>query len=272
MKLILLTLFFTHFSAAWTLNNNFGASFKSNNVSIYVDERTTCANINLTVYELEGLIAPAVNNFWNKVPTSNLRLNPAGFSSSTLNINTGRLCSPTDDNCISLGNNSGNLIPAVTDIIIACNNNADNFNANNVLAVTIPNRFSGRKIVGAIILINNMSGSVFGTLSRADQISVISHEIGHALGLGHSENSSALMYYRTVDQRRKLGQDDIDGISFLYPMGGDLYGLSKNGIVSCGSIDQKENNPPGPPPFLIMATSLGVLVLLYELRRLFKRP
>jgi hypothetical protein len=270
VKIVFLTLLFTNLSFAWTLNNNFGASFKTNKINVFVDESTTCANINLTVYELESLISPAVNNFWNKVPTSNLRLSAAGFSPATLNINNGRLCSPTDDACITQGNTSGNLIPAVTDIIIACNSNSDNFSANNVLAITIPNKFSGRKIVGAIILINNIIGTAFRNLSKSDQISVISHEIGHALGLGHSEDSSALMYYRTVDQRRRLGQDDIDGISYLYPIGADLYGLSKDGVVSCGTIDD-ENKPSGPPPFHFVAVTVGALVLVSELIRLLKR-
>ena len=79
------------------------------------------------------------------------------------------------------------------------------------------------------------------------------------------------MYYRTVDQRRRLGQDDIDGISYLYPMGGDLYGLSKDGIVSCGTIDMNEKRPPGNPPFLVMAITLGALILIYELKKLLKR-
>jgi hypothetical protein len=182
----------------------------------------------------------------------------------------GRLCSPTDDACITQA--AGNLIPAVNDIIISCNENSDNFTSSNILAVTIPNKFSGSKIVGAVIIINNRTGSAFAPLSWSDKISVIAHEIGHALGLGHSEDSSALMYYRTVDQRRRLGQDDIDGISYLYPMGGDLYGLSEDGIVSCGTIDGNNKRPPGNPPFLIMALILGAFVFIYELRRLLKRP
>lgn len=270
MKFILLFTLLTNFSFAWTLNNNFGASFKSNEVNVYIDEVTTCANANLQYYELENLVKSAVKNFWNKVPTSNIRLTPTGFSSATPNMKDGRLCSPTDDACITQA--GGNLIPAVKDIIISCNENVDNFPSTNILAVTIPNKFSGSKIVGAVIIINNRAGSAFAPLSWSDKVSVIAHELGHALGLGHSEDSSALMYYRTVDQRRRLGQDDIDGISYLYPIGGDIYGLSKDGIVSCGAIDNVDKRPPGNPPFFLMVLTLGALVLVYELRRLLKRP
>lgn len=262
-------------SYSWTLNNNFAASFKKNKVRVYVDAGTVCPNNSITVNDLEALVEPAVDDFWNKVPTSALKLEAAGFSPATQSINTGRLCSPTDDPCITAGNGAGNLIPAVEEIIIACNNNALNFGGNNVLAVTIPNKFSGKKIVGAIILINDtVSPGAFGRLSKSDKIAVISHEIGHAIGLGHSEDAAALMYFRTVNLRKRLGQDDINGVSFLYPMKGDLFGLmgeDKGGILGgCGTISTDKKNPPGGSPFQMMIT-LGALVLIFELYRLFNR-
>ncbi|KAJ9657276.1 hypothetical protein H2198_004399 [Neophaeococcomyces mojaviensis] len=42
------------------------------------------------------------------------------------------------------------------------------------------------------------------------------HEIGHSLGLGHSSDPNAVMYYRANGQRT-LQQDDINGIQALYP-------------------------------------------------------
>jgi len=52
---------------------------------------------------------------------------------------------------------------------------------------------------------------------RYDLESVILHENGHAAGLGHSADTSAVMYAYYSGLRRNLHQDDIDGISFLYP-------------------------------------------------------
>lgn len=279
MKTIFLLLSFLLFSLtaqSWTLNNNFGASFEDSKVNVFVDAGTVCPTNGLTPNELQSLIAPAVNNFWNEVPTSSLRLEAAGFAASVSTMNEGRLCSPTDDECITAGTAAGNsnpargLIPAVTDIVIACNSNALNFGGGNVLAVTIPNRFSGRKIKGAVILINETSTS-FGNLSRSDQIAVIAHEIGHAIGLGHSKDTAALMYYRTVNLRNNLGQDDVDGVSFLYPMRGDLYGLSDEGILGgCGTIST-DLKPPGTPPALITGSILAFFILVFEGLRKLKR-
>jgi hypothetical protein len=272
MKFLILTFLFTSFSHAYTLNNNFGASFKNKKVKVYVDANTVCPTNTITVAQLESLIRPAVDNFWNEVPTSSLQLDAAGFSEAIFTMNQGRLCSPTDDTCISEGTTAGGdgtpedgLIPPVTDIVIACNSNPLNFNGNNVLAVTIPNKFSGKKIAGAVILINESSNS-FGRLSHADKIAVISHEIGHAIGLGHSEDKASLMYYRTVNLRSNLGQDDVDGVSYLYPMQIDGFGL----LGGCGTITDGKN-PPKDPPFWQMGITLGLLILLFEIIKLFSR-
>ncbi|WP_408095440.1 matrixin family metalloprotease [Peredibacter sp. HCB2-198] len=276
MKFIIGLLLTIGTAEAYTLNNNFGASFKDNNVKVRVAGNTVCtpANSGITPGELEDMIKPAVDKFWNKVPTSALVLDASGASEAINNINLGRLCSPTDQDCINDGTADPNgLIPPVTDIIIACNSNPDNFGSNNVLAVTIPNKFSGKKIVGAVILINDFAPT-FGSLSTSDKISVLAHEIGHAIGLGHSEDSAALMYYRTVSLRTNLGQDDVDGVTYLYPMHVDAFGLSGGLLGSCGTIQNvggKDDEPPSNPPFVQMGISLGLMILIAEAYRLFKR-
>lgn len=262
-KLILAFLLLSTQVYAYTLNNNFGASFKDNNVKVYIDELTTCASAGVTIYELEDMIGPAVDKFWNKVPTSNLKLSNGGFKSNTTNINTGRLCAPTDDDCITAA--GATVIAPVKDIVIACNNNALNFGDASVIAVTIPNNFSGKKIEGAVILINE-SSTIFSTLSKSDRIGVIAHEIGHAIGLGHTDDKAALMYYRTVDQRKALGEDDMRGVSYLYPMQLDAGGL----LGGCGTITNA-GNPPTNPPFWQMAVTLGMIILLIEMKKLFQR-
>ncbi|HXH76753.1 MAG TPA: matrixin family metalloprotease [Bacteriovoracaceae bacterium] len=265
--LIFLVMSFSLGAEAYTLNNNFGGAFKKNKVSVYVASDTVCSNAGVTADELAELVKPAVDDFWNKVPTSALRLKAAGFAAPVgTNINSDRLCAPTDENCINTS--TAPLIPPINEILIACNSNDANFggpSGTNVLAVTVPNNFSGRKIVGAIILINDFS-PVFSTLSRADKISVLAHEIGHAIGLGHaeSENNEALMYYKTVNLRTSLSQDDMRGVSYLYPIKTDGCGL-------LGGIMTTPTDSKGPP-FWQMGAALALLVLVFELLKLFKRP
>ena len=267
MKFFILSLIFISNSHAYTLNNNFGAGFKDNKVKVYVDADTVCPNNKITAGQLEAMIGPAVDKFWNEVPTSALRLEAAGFSAGIPTMNHGRLCSPTDEDCITAGqaDTARGLIPPVNDIIIACNDHDDNFGGSNVLAVTIPNKFSGQKIAGSVILINEDSDS-FGKLSHSDQIAVIAHEIGHAIGLGHSHDKAALMYYRTVNLRRNLGQDDVNGVSYLYPVHFDGFGL----LGGCGTISDGKN-PPSDPPFWQMGITLGLLILIFESLKLFYR-
>lgn len=264
IKFVISFLMLTSLSHAFTFNNNFESSFKDNNVKVHVDELTTCNNAGMTVYELKDLITPAIDKYWNRVPSSNLRLKSGGFSSATTNINTGRLCAPTDEDCITTA--AATVIAPVTEIIIACNNNPLNFGGANVLAVTIPNNFSGNKITGAIILINE-SSTIFSTLSKSDKIGVIAHEIGHAIGLGHTNDTSALMYYKTVNQRTALGADDMHGVSYLYPMQIDGFGL----LGGCGTISNAHGTPLEKFPFWQMGASLAVMILLAELMKLFKR-
>lgn len=266
MRTLIGLLFLLSFDVeAYTLNNNFGAAFKNSNVNVYVASDTICPTSRLSVHELAALVKPAINNFWNKVPTSSLRLKAAGFAAPIgADINEDRLCAPTDTNCIN--NDPDPKIPPVKDILIACNSNEENYGgpaSTNVLAVTVPNNFSGSKIAGAVILINDFSAT-FGNLSHNDKVSVIAHEIGHAIGLGHAESvhKEALMYYKTVDLRRALAQDDIDGVSYLYPVKMDGCGLF-GGTITTG---------PKSPSFWQMGGTFALLILIFEMVKLLRRP
>ncbi len=50
-----------------------------------------------------------------------------------------------------------------------------------------------------------------------DVETVLLHENGHVVGLGHSEYTNAIMYPSYQGPSRDLQEDDIDGITFLYP-------------------------------------------------------
>ena len=64
-----------------------------------------------------------------------------------------------------------------------------------------------------------------GSAAGVDVASVSAHEVGHALGLDHSDIANSTMWPATGpgdDSARSLAQDDIDAICELYPSGGEV--------------------------------------------------
>ena len=63
-----------------------------------------------------------------------------------------------------------------------------------------------------------------GASDSIDLQSTLTHEIGHALGLGHSDIAEATMAPSIIGgdiSKRTLDQDDINGICALYPVHDD---------------------------------------------------
>lgn len=53
-----------------------------------------------------------------------------------------------------------------------------------------------------------------------DLQNMLTHEVGHVLGLEHSEHQEATMYAKSKKgelSKRVLAQDDVNGVSYLYP-------------------------------------------------------
>jgi hypothetical protein len=243
---------------AFTLNNSAAIVFAQDEVSVNIASNN-CSNIGIDETELLSIVADAVDSYWNKSPTSRLKLRAGIVSSQLAAFKTGLICnaSTSCDPNPTLAVSSG--------VLITCNNNATNFSSNAVLAVTVPNNISGNTILGSLIMINDQVGNVFISKSRAEKVSIIAHELGHTFGLGHSPVSDSLMYYSTVSMRKSLGADDIDGITYLYP---------KQQPVTCGTITEK-NNPNSWLGLLIGIGFISLLVSLFDkiqLRYLKLRP
>jgi len=68
----------------------------------------------------------------------------------------------------------------------------------------------------------NYDWAVDGSAWKSDVQAVATHEIGHQLGLDHSEYQDATMFYATGPgdtSQRSLHSDDIAGVCHLYPTG-----------------------------------------------------
>lgn len=236
---------------AFTLNNTAKLVFSQDEVLVNV--ASGCTNIGSTDEELLNLVGKAVDNFWNTTPTSRLKLRKG----SVVNVSAAY---HTDTICTASTNCDPNPDLAVSsDILITCNLNATNFPNSSILGITIPNNISGSNILGALIMINDRADTQFDTKSNDAKVAILAHEIGHAFGLGHSPVVDSLMYYATVSQRKALGRDDIDGISYLYP---------KQQPVSCGTIDLNGGSTKGGGPDWWSGLFLGFSIIgLAELYR-----
>lgn len=253
-KIILITYFFISKSHAFTLNNNASAAFEKDEVTINVDSNG-CASLSVTPEEMLGYAEAAVEKFWNTVPTSRLKLKRGALINAASAIRTDLICL-TGTNCTP-----NPALAVESNILIACNNNATNFsNTASVLGVTVPNNISGRNIVGALILINDNASNTFESRSYDEKVAIVSHEIGHAVGLGHSPVDDSLMYYQSIPTRQRLGWDDIDGLTYLYP--------TEQPFSGCGSVTTENQ---GENLFILFTGFLLMLMIADLSKRLFNR-
>ena len=94
-------------------------------------------------------------------------------------------------------------------------------NLDHVLARAKINFVSSGEIMDGDIAINSARKefSVSDDNVKEDLVSILTHEVGHFLGIAHSDVPDAVMYwqYGTGTIRRKLQKDDIEAICTIYP-------------------------------------------------------
>lgn len=120
----------------------------------------------------------------------------------------------------------------IADIKIKWDNYFDN---NSILAQTGTSAVNGIINKSTIRFNDNITWAVNG--SFCDLIEVATHEIGHALGLLHSEYSNAMMY-PSYHQSRTLTADDICGLWSIYDCPFPITGPSTVGSSAVYYIDK----------------------------------
>lgn len=174
-------------------------NLKNNQLTVFVDSTSNLNNsFNLEQNEIDEIILNSINQ-WNDKTVINLNAN---FNNTNLDIGKGAT--------IRFSENSA-------------------FFGQGVLAVTsISHDPSSGEIWSADILINEStnnltlftrdpalsSGSSFAFLGD-----VVTHEMGHLLGLGHSEVIGSSMLYSVFKGQYDIASDDIAGINYLYSIG-----------------------------------------------------
>jgi hypothetical protein len=115
------------------------------------------------------------------------------------------------------------------------------FCSNALAATALPPPANNYSVAGDISFntaqIWNINGATY------DLEAVAMHEFGHALGMGHSTYTSAIMYPNYTGAKRALGSDDVQGIRSIY--GGartpDAYdtGCGDNSFATAANIQSQ---------------------------------
>ena len=230
---------FSFSSWAFTLNSTDNPNFKGwpNETIEFVLNPTNCPD---TVI---GLIESAFD-IWRNVPSSKVKVK--------LISTTGTATAATNPTTIFCANDFGTLLGG----------GAEDNDSTPGVAQLIPD---GDYAIGGQLILNTSTGlASINTLNPEIVKIVLAHEIGHILGLGHSHDTSALMYYNaSAKNTMSLSQDDIDGISYLYPRnevgGDDLLG-------GCGHIFT-DRTPPQGTRAVLLALLLFPFLLAYGFKK-----
>lgn len=241
MMVLFLMLMVPATASAFTLVSDLIKSGWNKPELLFDINETSCSGLGIEVASMNAAIQAALD-LWNGVPTSSLRIKRGGVVTGTAN---------SDNPVIYCTNTlSGGADP---DFVLATG--------------AIGTVEGGRPATGSIQINGDSSkNGYFENLSQLQKEIVIAHEMGHVLGLGHTEYQPALMFYDITSKKNvNLSQDDIDGVTWLHPRS-----EPGSGFMGCGTLSM-----PAPPSFGMGVLANWALLLglcLLASRRFVKAP
>ncbi len=236
----------------FTLSYSNEAHFSTNQITVDVaGDGCSLAGFN-SANDLLTKVVEAMDEYWNRIPTCALELSGGSVRSGV---------SVASDPSLSAALAKANE----NTILVGCSTNTSLFGAGTLAIASIDPNNSVR---GAV-LINNTDSS-FANLTEREKLATLAHEVGHALGIGHSANPTALMYYSIGAKiQEKLSIDDYDACTYLYPH------EAPGSCSSVALIDSKKNRGGGSDTWglsFLLAMLVTFLVAKWPSRLLKAKP
>ena len=145
---------------------------------------------------------------------------------------------------------------------IACDTNFTATAGASAMGIANITTDGGRTINRGMVLLNVEGGGGILQATEHFRLVVVTHEIGHALGFGHSDDSLAMMRSGgNTGGNPGLSYDDQQGVRYLYP-GNEL---DQKQILGCALVAASSGSSNPPPPWA-MALILIPLLCLFFLR------
>lgn len=230
-KLLIALLLLDQSALAFTLNSSTNPNLKgwdSADVQLLVNTSNCPANVDVV-----GIITEA-SEIWNNVPGSKIKVGYGGPTTGTTISSSPTVYCETNFSAVVTGADQ-DYVPGAA----------------------AANGSTGRLTHG-ILYLNVSSG--LANISNFDTTTlkiILAHEIGHLLGLGHSASPNALMYFdASAKTHLSLSQDDIDGMSYLYPSDE----LNGDKMAGCGLV--RNLSPPNSPRSALFMLILSLPFLI----------